>query len=178
MSQENNTFAHPQQSNYSKDDLLNCAQGKIFGPGNAKLPMPPMLMFDRITEIKDTGGKYAKGFVHAELAITSDLWFFDCHFIGDPVMPGCLGLDAMWQLIGFFLGWKGGPGKGRALGCGEVKFFGEITPEMKKVTYQIDMKRVLARRVWVGIGDAILLADGKAIYSASDLRVGLFKESE
>ena len=150
----------------------------MFGEGNAKLPLPPMLMFDCINQIKDSGGKYAKGYINADLNIHKDLWFFGCHFIGDPVMPGCLGLDAMWQLIGFFLGWRGGLGRGRALSCGEVKFFGEVTPEIKKVSYQIDIKRVLSRSISVGIGDALLLADNKVIYTASDLRVGLFMDTD
>lgn len=148
----------------------------MFGPGNAKLPIPPMLMFDCINDIKETGGKYGKGYVHADLYLDPKKWFFDCHFIDDPVMPGCLGLDAMWQLVGFFLGWQGCLGRGRALGCAQVRFFGEVTPNIGKVSYQIDIKRVLNRRICVGTADALLLADGKAIYEASDLRVGLFQE--
>lgn len=150
----------------------------MFGPGNAQLPAPPMLMFDRITRISDEGGAFGKGEVVAELDVTSDLWFFDCHFIGDPVMPGCLGLDAMWQLVGFFLGWSGAPGRGRALGVGEVKFTGEVTPKISKVTYRIDLKRVILRRLVLGIGDGVLEADGKAIYEAKDLRVGLYKAAD
>ncbi|HJQ61036.1 MAG TPA: 3-hydroxyacyl-[acyl-carrier-protein] dehydratase FabA [Phenylobacterium sp.] len=162
-------------SSFTLDELLACGRGEMFGPGNAQLPAPPMLMFDRIVEINATGGEHGKGYIEAELDINPDLWFFACHFIGDPVMPGCLGLDAMWQLVGFFLGWSGAPGRGRALGCGEVRFAGEVTPDIKKVTYRIEMKRVILRRLVMGIGDAVLLADGKPIYEAKDLRVGLFK---
>jgi 3-hydroxyacyl-[acyl-carrier protein] dehydratase/trans-2-decenoyl-[acyl-carrier protein] isomerase len=150
----------------------------MYGPGNAQLPLPPMLMFDRITKISDEGGEFGKGEIIAELDITPDLWFFDCHFQNDPVMPGCLGVDAMWQLIGFFLGWKGGPGRGRALGAGEVKFFGQVTPEHKKVTYRINMKRVILRKLVMGIGNATMEVDGREIYSADDLRVGLFTSTE
>ncbi|MEW5684049.1 MAG: 3-hydroxyacyl-[acyl-carrier-protein] dehydratase FabA [Pseudomonadota bacterium] len=167
----NDTPARP--SSFTYEDLLACARGEMFGPGNAQLPAPPMLMFDRIVEISSTGGPHGKGYIEAELDINPDLWFFACHFINDPVMPGCLGLDAMWQLVGFFLGWSGGPGKGRALGCGEVRFFGEVTPDIKKVTYKIEMKRVVLRRLVMGVADAVLLADGKPIYEAKDLRVGL-----
>ncbi|NEX93358.1 3-hydroxyacyl-[acyl-carrier-protein] dehydratase FabA [Caulobacter sp. 17J65-9] len=154
--------------------LLACARGEMFGPGNAQLPAPPMLMFDRITQISKDGGKYGKGYVEAELDIRPDLWFFACHFIGDPVMPGCLGLDAMWQLVGFFLGWSGAPGKGRALGVGEVKFTGQVTPNVQRVVYRIDLKRVINRKLVMGVGDGVLEADGKPIYTAEDLRVGLF----
>ena len=163
------------KSSYDYQDLLDCGHGKMFGPGNAQLPVPPMLMFDRITHIDDTGGEHGKGHIEAELDINPDLWFFKCHFVNDPVMPGCLGLDAMWQLVGFFLGWSGAPGKGRALGVGEVKFTGEVTPDIKKVVYKIDLKRVILRRLVMGIGDGVLLADGKPIYEATDLRVGLYK---
>lgn len=159
---------------YSTEDLLACGRGEMFGPNNAQLPAPPMLMFDRITEITSTGGRYNKGYIQAELDIHPDLWFFACHFIGDPVMPGCLGLDAMWQLVGFFLGWSGAPGRGRALGVGEVKFTGQVTPAIKTVTYKIDMKRVIMRKLVMGVGDGVVEADGKLIYEASDLRVGLF----
>jgi 3-hydroxyacyl-[acyl-carrier protein] dehydratase / trans-2-decenoyl-[acyl-carrier protein] isomerase len=161
------------KGHYSYEELLASGRGELFGPGNAQLPAPPMLMFDRITTINSDGGSHGKGYVEAELDINPDLWFFDCHFIGDPVMPGCLGLDAMWQLVGFFLGWSGGPGKGRALGCGEVRFSGEVTPDIKLVTYKIEMKRVILRRLVMGVADAVLLADGKPIYEAKDLRVGL-----
>ncbi len=159
---------------YSREDLLACGRGEMFGPGNAQLPVPPMLMFDRITQITDAGGAYGKGYVQAELDITPDLWFFACHFINDPVMPGCLGLDAMWQLVGFFLGWSGGPGRGRALGVGEVRFTGQVSPKVKKLVYKIDLKRVIIRKLVMGIGDGILEADGQVIYEAKDLRVGLF----
>jgi len=150
----------------------------MFGPGNAQLPLPPMLMFDRIARISETGGAYDKGEIIAELDIQPDLWFFGCHFDGDPVMPGCLGLDAMWQLIGFFLGWMGGPGHGRALGAGEVKFTGQVTPDKKLVTYHIDLKRVIMRKLIMGIADAEMRVDGKPIYAAKDLRVGLFTSTE
>ena len=159
---------------YSREDLLRCSRGELFGPGNAQLPAPNMLMIDRITHISETGGKYGKGELVAELDINPDLWFFACHFEGDPVMPGCLGLDAMWQLVGFFLGWSGGPGRGRALGVGEVKFTGQVTPDVKKVVYKIDLKRVIMRKLVMGIADGVLEADGKAIYETKDLKVGLF----
>lgn len=162
------------QNQYSYDELLTCSHGELFGPGNARLPLPPMLMFDRIVHISNAGGTYGKGEVVAELDISPDLWFFDCHFESDPVMPGCLGLDAMWQLIGFHLGWLGGPGRGRALGCGEVKFSGQITPENKLLTYRVNLKRVIQRNLHMGIGDATLEADGRGIYHAKSLRVGLF----
>jgi 3-hydroxyacyl-[acyl-carrier protein] dehydratase/trans-2-decenoyl-[acyl-carrier protein] isomerase len=161
-------------SSFGLEELLACARGDMFGPGNAQLPAPPMLMFDRITHIASEGGAYGKGCLTAELDIRDDLWFFACHFLGDPVMPGCLGLDAMWQLVGFFLGWSGAPGRGRALGVGEVKFAGQVTPAVKKVVYQIDLKRVIMRRLVMGVGDGVLIADGKPIYEAKDLRVGLF----
>ena len=150
----------------------------MFGPGNAQLPLPPMLMFDRISKITADGGKFGKGHVEAQLDIKPDLWFFDCHFTGDPVMPGCLGLDAMWQIIGFFLAWQGGPGHGRALGCGEVQFTGQVTPKARLVTYRVDMKRVILRRLVMGIGDAEMDVDGRVIYSGKDLRVGLFTSTE
>ena len=156
------------------DDLLTCARGEMFGPGNAQLPLPPMLMFDRITHISEEGGSYGKGQVVAELDIRPDLWFFQCHFQGDPVMPGCLGLDAMWQLMGFHLAWLGAPGRGRALGVGEVKFTGQVLPDAKRVTYTLDLKRVILRRLVMGIGDATLSVDGHEIYTAKDLRAGLF----
>ena len=162
------------KDHYSREELLACGRGEMFGPGNAQLPVPPMLMFDRITQITDEGGAYGKGHVVAELDIQPDLWFFDCHFINDPVMPGCLGLDAMWQLVGYFLGWSGAPGKGRALGVGEVRFTGQVTPKVKKVVYRIDLKRVIMRKLVLGIGDGVMEADGKVIYEAKDLRVGLY----
>ena len=150
----------------------------MFGKGNAQLPLPPMLMFDRIVLITDKGGKYNHGQIIAELDLTEDLWFFECHFQGDPVMPGCLGLDAMWQLLGFFLGWKGGLGKGRALGAGEVKFSGQVLPTSKKITYIIDLKRVIMRKLVMGIGDASMEVDGRLIYQAKDLKVGLFVKTD
>ena len=162
------------KDHYDLEELLACGRGEMFGPGNAQLPVPPMLMFDRIVKITEDGGAHGKGYVEAELDINRDLWFFQCHFINDPVMPGCLGLDAMWQLIGFFLGWSGAPGKGRALGVGEVKFTGQVTPNVKKLVYKIDLKRVIMRKLVMGIGDGVLEADGKVIYEAKDLRVGLF----
>ena len=164
------------KNSYSYDELINCGEGKLFGPGNAKLPLPPMLMFDRITEINDDKGAFKKGLLKAELDIKSDLWFFDCHFKEDPVMPGCLGLDAMWQLVGFFLGWKGNPGKGRALGVGTVKFTGEVLKSVKNVRYEIDMKKIMSPGgTTVGLANGVLLADEKRIYSADNLKVGLFK---
>ncbi len=163
---------------YERDELLACGRGELFGPGNAQLPVPNMLMLDRISRISATGGTFDKGEIIAELDITPELWFFDCHFPGDPVMPGCLGLDAMWQLVGFFLGWKGNPGRGRALGSGEVKFTGQILPSAKKVTYKIDLKRVIERRLVMGIADGTVSVDGKEIYFAKDLRVGLFSNTD
>ena len=162
------------QSSYSYDDLIACGHGQVFGPGNARLPLPPMLMFDRITNISLTGGRHDKGVLTAEFDIRPDLWFFQCHFESDPVMPGCLGLDALWQLLGFYLGWTGAPGSGRALGLGDLKFSGQVLPETKLVTYTIDIKRVINRRLVLGIADGMVSADGKVIYEASDLKVGLF----
>ena len=173
MSEE--TMTHQQKSSYTYQDLISCGKGQLFGPGNAKLPLPPMLMFDRITHVSATGGAYDKGEIVAELDIKPDLWFFTCHFEGDPVMPGCLGLDAVWQLLGFYLGWTGAPGSGRALGVGEVKFSGQVLPEAKKVTYRINIKRVINRRLVLGIGDGVVEVDGKVIYEAADLKVGLFE---
>jgi 3-hydroxyacyl-[acyl-carrier protein] dehydratase / trans-2-decenoyl-[acyl-carrier protein] isomerase len=161
-------------TSFGIDDLLACGRGEMFGPGNAQLPAPPMLMVDRIQEISKEGGQFGKGFINAELDITPEQWFFLCHFYGDPVMPGCLGLDAMWQLVGFFLGWSGAPGRGRALGVGDVKFTGQVTPSVKTVRYRIDMKKVIIRKLVMGVADGVLEADGKPIYTASDLRVGLF----
>ena len=162
------------QNAFTREELLACGRGELFGPGNAQLPAPNMLMIDRITHISDTGGKYGKGEIVAELDITPDLWFFACHFEGDPVMPGCLGLDAMWQLVGFYLGWIGGPGRGRALGVGDVKFTGQVTPDIKKVVYKIHLKRVINRKLVMGIADGVLEADGQVIYTCNDMRVGLF----
>jgi 3-hydroxyacyl-[acyl-carrier protein] dehydratase/trans-2-decenoyl-[acyl-carrier protein] isomerase len=164
------------KANYSFEELLSCGRGELFGPGNAQLPLPPMLMFDRITHIADAGGEHGKGQVVAELDVHRDLWFFSCHFKGDPVMPGCLGLDALWQLLGFFLGWTGAPGRGRALGVGEVKFIGMVLPTIKKVEYVVNLKRVILRKLNLGIADGLLKADGEPIYQANDLRVGLFMD--
>ena len=162
------------QSSFTKEELIACGNGELFGPGNAQLPTDNMLMLDRITHISTSGGKNDKGEIIAELDINPDLWFFDCHFPGDPVMPGCLGLDAMWQLVGFFLGWKGNPGKGRALGSGDIKFTGQVLPSAKKVTYHLHLKRVIERRLIMGIADGVMSVDGKEIYTANNLRVGLF----
>lgn len=163
---------------FTREELLKSGRGELYGPDNAQLPLPPMLMMDRVIKITDEGGAYGKGEIIAELDVTPDLWFFDCHFQGDPVMPGCLGLDAMWQLIGFWLCWAGGPGKGRALGCGEVKFTGQVLPTAKKVTYKLDLKRVIMRKLVMGIADATMEVDGKAIYQATDLKVGLFTSTK
>ncbi|MBT6250557.1 MAG: 3-hydroxyacyl-[acyl-carrier-protein] dehydratase FabA [Nitrosomonadales bacterium] len=167
-----------QKESYTKEELISCGKGEMFGEGNAQLPLPPMLMFDRIVSINDKGGKFNYGQIVAELDLTEDLWFFKCHFEGDPVMPGCLGLDAMWQLLGFFLGWKGGLGKGRALGAGEVKFSGQVLPSSKKITYIIDLKRVIMRKLVMGIADASMKVDGRVIYEAKDLKVGLFVRTD
>ena len=164
------------KNSYKYEELIDCANGKLFGPGNAKLPSPPMLMFNRITNIQDNKGKFKKGLIEAELDINASLWFFDCHFKEDPVMPGCLGLDAMWQLVGFFLGWTGEPGKGRALGVNTVKFTGEVLTNIKMAKYQVDIRRILKKEgAVVGLADGILLADNKKIYEAENLKVGLFK---
>ncbi|MCC7345868.1 MAG: 3-hydroxyacyl-[acyl-carrier-protein] dehydratase FabA [Variibacter sp.] len=164
------------RSSFQYEDLLSCGRGELFGEGNAQLPLPPMLMFDCITGISEQGGEHGKGMVRAELDVKPDLWFFSCHFKGDPVMPGCLGLDALWQLLGFFLGWLGSPGRGRALGMGEVKFSGQVMPHVKKVTYGIDIKRVMRSKLVLGIADGWLAADGEVIYRAADLKVGLFRQ--
>ena len=175
----NDTAMKPaQMSSFSREDLLACARGEMFGPGNAQLPSPPMLMFDRITSISQDGGANGKGQLVAELDIDPALWFYDCHFVGDPVMPGCLGLDAMWQLVGFYLGWCGAPGRGRALGVGEVKFRGQVTPDIRKVVYRIDLKRVILRKLVLGVADGVMEADGKAIYHAKDLKVGVFNADD
>ena len=164
------------KNSFKYEELIDCGKGNLFGEGNAKLPLPPMLMFDRITEIKKDSGKFKKGFIKAELDIKDNLWFFDCHFKNDPVMPGCLGLDAMWQLVGFYLGWIGEPGKGRALGVNSVKFTGEVLKKVKMTTYEINMKRILKKEgAVVGLANGILSTDGKIIYTAENLKVGLFK---
>ncbi|MCW9052329.1 MAG: 3-hydroxyacyl-[acyl-carrier-protein] dehydratase FabA [Motiliproteus sp.] len=165
-------------SSFNRDELLKCGHGEMFGPGNAQLPVGNMLMVDRILSITEDGGQYGKGEIRAELDVNPDLWFFDCHFPGDPVMPGCLGLDAMWQMVGFFLGWKGNPGRGRALGAGEVKFFGQVLPTAKTVTYHLELKRVIERKLVMGIADGSLSVDGREIYTAKDLRVGLFTSTD
>ncbi len=166
------------QNSFTREELIACGHGEIFGPGNGRLPLPPMLMFDRITRITDDTGAHGKGEIVAELDIDPDLWFFACHFESDPVMPGCLGLDAVWQLVGFFLCWMGGPGRGRALGVGEVKFSGQVTPRNKLVTYRVDMRRVIMRKLYMGIADAVVEVDGNPIYAANDLRVGLFTSTD
>ncbi|MGC6498899.1 MAG: bifunctional 3-hydroxydecanoyl-ACP dehydratase/trans-2-decenoyl-ACP isomerase [Henriciella sp.] len=172
------TEFHTPQSSYSHEDLLRSGHGDLFGPGNAQLPTPPMLMMDRITEISMDGGAFGKGHVIGEFDIHPDLWFFQCHFPGDPVMPGCLGLDAMWQAVGYWLGWSGSPGKGRALGVGEVKFTGQITPDTKLVRYEIDMKKVKRGRLVLGIADGRVFVDERRVYTAQDMKVGLFKPEE
>jgi len=164
------------KSSFDLQGLLACARGELFGEGNARLPLPPMLMFDRITRILERGGVHDKGMVEAEMDVRPDLWFFKCHFQNDPVMPGCLGVDAMWQMVGFFLGWLGGLGRGRALGVGEVKFSGMVLPSAKLVSYCVDLKRVIMRRLVVGVADGTMWVDGKVIYEAKDLRVGLFRD--
>ena len=164
------------KNNFKYEELIDCANGKLFGPGNAKLPLPPMLMFDKISKINDNEGQFNKRHIEADLDIKNNLWFFDCHFKNDPVMPGCLGLDAMWQLVGFYLGWLGEPGKGRALGVSTVKFTGELLTNVKIARYQIDVKRIMKKKgTVVGLANGLLYADNKAIYEAENLKVGLFK---
>ena len=170
------TSKHVRQSSYDYEELLAAGRGEVFGMGNAQLPLPPMLMFDRISEISAVGGEYGKGIMRAELDVNPDLWFFGCHFKGDPVMPGCLGLDALWQMIGFFLVWSGGEGPGRALGLGELKFSGQVLPNVRKIVYNIDIKRVMRSKLVLGIADGWLSMDGEIIYRAKDLKVGLFKQ--
>ena len=172
------TTPHVAQPAYTKEELVACGMGDLFGPGNAQLPIDQMLMIDRIPHISSEGGEYDRGQIIAELDIHPDLWFFECHFPGDPVMPGCLGLDAMWQLVGFFLGWRGNPGKGRALGSGDVKFTGQVLPTAQRVEYKIQIKRVIERKLVMGIADGTVAVDGNVIYTAKDLRVGLFQSTE
>jgi len=168
-----NKFEERKES-YSREELVSCGQGELFGPKTARLPTDNMLMIDRVIEINKSGGEHGKGYIEAELDIHPDLWFFDCHFVEDPVMPGCLGLDALWQLCGFYLAWAGCPGKGRALGCGQVKFTGQVLPTAGKVTYKLDLKRIITRRLSMVIADGTVSVDGRVIYTAEDLRVGLF----
>lgn len=165
------------KNSFSYEELIQCGDGELFGEGNAQLPQPPMLMIDRITSITQDGGEYGKGEIIAELDIKPELWFFDCHFKNDPVMPGCLGVDAMWQLVGFYLGWLGGPGRGRALGAGNIKFTGQVLPTSKLITYKINLSRVIARKLYMGIADATMEVDGKTIYEATNLKVGLFTDT-
>lgn len=167
-----------QQASYSYEELLKCGRGELFGPGNAQLPLPPMLMFDRISAISAEGGKYDKGFIEAQLEVKPDLWFFECHFQGDPVMPGCLGLDALWQMLGFYLGWTGAPGRGRALGVGQVKFTDQVTTDKSLVEYRVDIKRVMNRKIVLGIGDGEMKVDGELAYEASDMKVTLFSAED
>jgi 3-hydroxyacyl-[acyl-carrier protein] dehydratase/trans-2-decenoyl-[acyl-carrier protein] isomerase len=173
---ENGTTMTERRSSFEYEDLLACGRGDLFGAGNAQLPLPPMLMFDRISEISETGGEFNKGFIRAELDVKPELWFFACHFKGDPVMPGCLGLDALWQMVGFFLGWLGSQGQGRALATGEVKFSGMVVPTVRKLVYNVDFKRVMRSKLVLGIADGWVSADGEVVFRASDLKVGLFQK--
>jgi len=166
------------QSSFTHDELIACAHGELFGADNGRLPLPNMLMFDRILRISADGGAHSKGYVEAELDINPDLWFFACHFVSDPVMPGCLGLDALWQLLGFYLSWRGNPGRGRALGVGEVRFTGQVLPTAHKVSYEIDVTRVIERKLILGVGNGRVLVDGRPIYTANNLRVGLFTSTD
>ena len=167
-----------QRNSFSREDLLACGRGELFGENNARLPQPNMLMMDRITHISGEGGEHGKGTIIAELDINPSLWFFQCHFETDPVMPGCLGVDALWQLLGFFLGWRGNPGRGRALGAGEIKFFGQVLPHHQKITYELQVKRLIERKLVMGIADGRVLVDGREIYTATDLKVGLFTSTD
>jgi 3-hydroxyacyl-[acyl-carrier protein] dehydratase / trans-2-decenoyl-[acyl-carrier protein] isomerase len=166
------------EQSFTREELLDCGYGRMFGPGNAQLPVSNMLMMDRVVSITDEGGAFGRGGIHAELDINPDLWFFQCHFPGDPVMPGCLGLDAMWQAVGFFLAWIGNPGHGRALGVGEVRFTGQVLPTARMVTYRLDIKRVISRKLVLGVANGVVEVDGRAIYTAKDLRVGLFTNTD
>lgn len=172
------TKSFQEQNSFTHEELVDCGHGRLFGEGNAQLPVDKMLMMDRIININSTGGNFSKGEIIAELDIDPSIWFFDCHFPGDPVMPGCLGLDAMWQLVGFYLGWRGNPGKGRALGAGEIKFTGQILPTAKKVTYHLHIKRLIERKLVMGIADGTVECDGEVIYTANDLKVGLFQPDQ
>ena len=170
-----NSFTH--KSSFSYEELIECGKSNIFGPGNAQLPAPPMLMFNRITQVSTTGGKFEKGEIVAEMDVNPELWFFKCHFLGDPIMPGCLGLDALWQMLGFYLGWLGYPGRGRALGVGEIKFVEEVKPDKKLITYKVNIKRAKNKKgLSIGYGDGQIIHEDKIIYHANDLKVGLFND--